>query len=94
MKITLIQKRPWKNSGYTGIGYAGFSENGEVVKFNSINPGAIDHEIFEDAQGFDKNRCEEIKLGVKIWQGKVSRRELTPEQVERMIEADGRRDLE
>jgi len=88
MKITLIQKRAWKNNGYSGIGYAGFTESGDIIEFNSNNPGAIDHEVFPSATSFDPRRCEDIALGVKVYQGKVTRRELTPEQVARLNEAE------
>lgn len=67
MKITLIQKREWKNNGYEGLGYAGFKEGGGVIQFTS----SFDHEIFVGETGFNPKKCEEISLNAKIWDEKV-----------------------
>lgn len=66
-KMTLVQKRPYNKNGYTGIGYAGYTEGGQILKFTSPNPGAIDHEIYAGEIGFNPNRCEVIFLEVNLF---------------------------
>lgn len=67
MLITLIQRKEWDRNGYSGIGYAGFTRDGDVVEFNSDK----EHEVYSGATKFDPNRAEEINLVAKIWDGKV-----------------------
>lgn len=79
MKLTLIEKRPYKfenengkvNEGWAYTGYA--EKDDEVVTFSSPR----EHEIVKDALGFDPKRNEDFDLGVKTWQGKVKRYEIT-----------------
>lgn len=70
-KITIVGRRAFEFEGYTGYGYDGFGEDGKIYKFTSPRM----HEIQEGEISFNPDRCEEIKLRVKIWDGKAKYQE-------------------
>lgn len=78
MKITLIERKefsyqlPAERGGglLTGYAYGGFTEDGQVLSFTS--PKQYETTV---TTKFDPSHCVDVKLRVKIWDGKVKYQE-------------------
>lgn len=74
MKLTLVSMEefsfPDRDTGelVQGYSYVAFLPNGNAIKFSSQDNT---HKVHEGVVGFDPEKCADLPIRTKVWDGKV-----------------------